>query len=264
MAYEIKVWNGGNPTYNRQRRIDVVRYIAIHYTADGTPHSHTALNSMKYFSGGNRDASAHLFIDDFDIYEFADPARWSCWHVGDGLGRYGITNQNSIGIEVVQNANAPFSAEEIRKLTWLVQKLMKEFNVPASRVVRHYDASRKSCPWYYTPAGAGGDKAWKALHATITGGASTATVIDTTTTAVFGGTYRCTVAELNVRDSPTLSGKVVASYARGETVTLDDWFKSADGYIWGRYTGVSSGKPRYVAVGRDTGKVEADDFLVRV
>nr|DAT75806.1 MAG TPA: lysin [Caudoviricetes sp.] len=84
------------------------------------------------------------------------------------------------------------------------------------------------------------------------------------TTEDFGGTYRCTVDTLNVRDAPGLSGSVVASYHKGQTVVLDDWYKSSDGYIWGRYIGATSGKERYVAVGRATGKPEADDYLVRV
>lgn len=78
----------------------------------------------------------------------------------------------------------------------------------------------------------------------------------------FGGRYRCTVFRLNVRSAPSLSGSVVASYGRGQTVVLDDWYKSADGYIWGRYTG-GSGKIRYIAVGRATGRPEADDYLVK-
>lgn len=262
MGYDIKVWNGGNPAYNRQARTDAPRYIAVHYTADGKPDSHTAYNSMLYFSRANRDASAHFFIDNYDIYEFADPARWSCWHVGDGHGAYGITNQNSIGIEVVQDGNAPFSDEEVRKLAWLVQRLMAQFGIPASRVVRHYDASRKACPWYYTPEGAGGDAAWRALHAAITGGAAPEPSGDAG--EGFGGTYRCTVDALNVRDAPGLSGSVVAQYGLGQTVVLDDWYVSADGFIWGRYTGASSGRLRYVAVGRATGKVEPDDYLVKV
>ena len=84
------------------------------------------------------------------------------------------------------------------------------------------------------------------------------------TTEGFGGTYRCTVDTLNVRDEPGLSGSVVAKYHEGQTVELDDWYKSSDGYVWGRYTGATSGKKRYVAVGRATGKPEADDYLVRV
>lgn len=83
------------------------------------------------------------------------------------------------------------------------------------------------------------------------------------TTEDFGGKYRCTVSVLNVRDAPSLGGNVVASYSGGQTVLLDDWYKIADGYVWGRYTSYS-GHTRCVAVGKATGKPEADDFLVLV
>lgn len=82
------------------------------------------------------------------------------------------------------------------------------------------------------------------------------------TTENFGGKYRCTASALNVRDAPSLGGNVVTSYSSGQTVVLDDWYKIADGYVWGRYTSYS-GHTRYVAVGKATGKPEADDFLVK-
>ena len=64
-------------------------------------------------------------------------------------------------------------------------------------------------------------------------------------------------------DAPGLGGTEVAHYSSGETVTLDNWYKIADGYVWGRYTGYS-GATRYIAVGKATGKPEADDYLVKV
>lgn len=82
---------------------------------------------------------------------------------------------------------------------------------------------------------------------------------------VFGGTYVCTVGTLNVRNAPSIQGtEIVAQYHYGQTVVLEDWYVSEDGYIWGRYIGQSSGKYRYVAVGRDTGKVEDDDYLKKI
>lgn len=80
----------------------------------------------------------------------------------------------------------------------------------------------------------------------------------------FGGLYRCMVNTLNVRDKPSLSGTVVAQYHIDEYVLLDDWYTKSDGYVWGRYIGQTSNKYRYVAVGRDTGKIEFDDYLIKM
>lgn len=78
----------------------------------------------------------------------------------------------------------------------------------------------------------------------------------------FGGVYTCMAPSLNVRTAPTVNSGTVASYSKGMTVTLDDWYKIADGYVWGRYTG-GSGNKRYVAVGKATGKVDANDYLIK-
>lgn len=78
----------------------------------------------------------------------------------------------------------------------------------------------------------------------------------------FGGTYRVVADSLNVRSLPSTTAQVVASYAKGQTVNLDNWYTVAEGYVWGRYTS-ASGKIRFVAIGRSTGKAESDDFLVK-
>jgi N-acetylmuramoyl-L-alanine amidase len=165
MSYSITNYHGN---YNITRRSSTIKYIVVHYTA-GTG---SAKNNCIYFSNGNRNASAHYFIDDNSIYEYADPKAYATWHCGDGNGKYGITNQNSIGIEVV-NTGGAFSKAEIDRLAWLVQKLMKQFNIPAANVVRHYDASRKQCPLYYVKNGS----AWTNLHAQITGGKVTGNAV---------------------------------------------------------------------------------------
>lgn len=83
-------------------------------------------------------------------------------------------------------------------------------------------------------------------------------------TTDFGGNYECKVQDLNVRDAPSLRGKVVAQYHYGEIVVLENWYTIDDGYVWGTYCGLQSGLPRYIAVGKATGKVEADDYLIKV
>lgn len=167
MTYQIERHHG---SYNISRRSTTVKYIVVHYTGSGTSAAGSALANCEYFAGGNRNASANYFVDDATICEYADPKMYCTWHVGDGHGKYGISNGNSIGIEVCQNGDKPYTDAETDRLAWLVQKLMADFSVPADRVVRHYDASRKACPYYYTPSGSGGNAAWNSLHARITSG----------------------------------------------------------------------------------------------
>lgn len=155
-------------SYNIQKRTTGVKYIVVHYTGSGTSKAGSARANCIYFSGGNRNASAHYFIDDSGIWEYANPSTYSCWHVGDGHGKYGITNQNSVGIEVC-SSGADYTTAEKKYLRQLVGYLMNRFGVPASRVVRHYDASRKCCPAPYAPNGSDPTgKKWNALHSYIT------------------------------------------------------------------------------------------------
>ena len=74
-------------------------------------------------------------------------------------------------------------------------------------------------------------------------------------TSVPAGRYVCVVGTLNVRDASTVSAHVVAQYHKGQTVTLDGACAVSDGCVWGRYTGATSGKKRYIAV-RTTGGTE--------
>lgn len=158
---------------NLVRRTQAVRNIVVHYTGAGSSKAGSANANCVYFGRAYRGASAHYFIDDSGIWEYADPGSWVAWHVGDGHGKYGITNANSVGIEVC-SSGADFTKAEQGYLRDLVRSLMQRFGVDAAHVVRHYDASRKACPRPYTPNG--GDptgKKWAALHSYITGGGAT-------------------------------------------------------------------------------------------
>lgn len=77
----------------------------------------------------------------------------------------------------------------------------------------------------------------------------------------FGGSYTCMVDTLNVRNAPRLSGGVVDHIYKGGKVTIEDTYYINDGYVWGTYT--DKGNRRYVAVGKHTGKAEANDYLIK-
>ena len=150
-----------NVTYKPNRSI---KHILIHYTATDA----SAKNNCKYFSGGNRNASADYFIDkDGSIFQFnADISNYYSWHCGDGRGKYGITNAASIGIEVVSSGEE-FTQAQKDSIRSLVLALMSDYNVPESNVVRHYDASRKHCPAPYCGSSEN-DRKWYELHSYIT------------------------------------------------------------------------------------------------
>ena len=249
MGYTIQTYHTGYNRFARSR--SAVRYIVVHYVGAGSSATGNALANCKYFAGGNRNASAHYFIDDGSIYECIDPASYGAWHVGDGHGAYGITNTNSIGIEVCNNGGA-FTSAEIDRLTWLVQKLMGEYGVPASRVVRHYDASRKQCPAYY----ASNSSAWNSLHAQITGGSvsgstsSDGNLGDTSWTGVL------MLSEMQRQLGTTVDGKVSnQSYYIRHTVL---WRVCSD--CFDGSTTASNGSQMVTALQRKVGAT-ADGFM---
>lgn len=118
-------------------------YIVVHDTGN-TSAGADGLAHYRYFNGGNRKASAHYFVDDKRIVETVETANAS-WHCGDGHGRYGITNSNSIGVEICVNSDGSYD-KALDNARLLVRFLMDYYKIPLERVVRHYDASRKLCP----------------------------------------------------------------------------------------------------------------------
>ena len=130
--------------YNRSRRTGKIQYIVIHDTGN-TARGADARRNFEYFNSGNRDASADFFVDDKEIYQVNDYDKYYTWHCGDGGGKYGISNGNSVGIEICVNADGDYKRAFENAVT-LIRQLMRELDITPERVVRHYDASRKNCP----------------------------------------------------------------------------------------------------------------------
>lgn len=130
-------------SYNySSRNGDSVKYIILHYTGNK---GDTAKNNVDYFYNGDRSASAHYFVDDTSIWQSVEEYN-AAWSVGDGTGLYGITNRNSINIEMCCNSNGVISETTENNALELVKYLQKKYNLSNNSVVRHYDASHKICP----------------------------------------------------------------------------------------------------------------------
>lgn len=120
-----------------------ILYLVIHDTGN-TGIGANALNHKNYVGTNSRKASAHYFVDDHSIVQFVGDS-FAAHAVGDGHGRYGITNENSLNVEMCINSDGDY-AKTYKNTVELAKNLMKKFNISIDRVVRHYDASRKNCP----------------------------------------------------------------------------------------------------------------------
>ena len=133
--------------YNRtelSRTKEDIQYIVIHDTANKR-FGADARNHYNFFNSGNQESSADFFVDDGEILQVNDYYKYYTWHCGDGQGQHGITNQNSIGIEICVNRGGIYQ-HAVENTTALVKRLMEELDIDADHVVRHYDASYKCCP----------------------------------------------------------------------------------------------------------------------
>ncbi|POO88690.1 hypothetical protein C1H57_24640 [Clostridium sp. 2-1] len=130
-------------SYNRSVRSSMPIYIVIHDTGDPGA---SAQNEHDYFAGGDRNASADFFIDSDSIIQIIDTDTYYSWHCGDGRGEYGITNSNSLGIEMCLEVDGKPSEDTVMNTVDLTRYLMNKYDIGINNVVRHYDASRKICP----------------------------------------------------------------------------------------------------------------------
>lgn len=131
--------------YNRSNRGGTpIKYIVVHDTGNPSRGANATAH-YNYFNGGDRSSSADFFVDDTQVLCANDYYKFYTWHCGDGRGKYGITNRNSVGIEFCINVDSDRD-KTLERTAQLVRELMQQLNIPIDRVVRHYDASRKNCP----------------------------------------------------------------------------------------------------------------------
>ncbi|MGX7195431.1 N-acetylmuramoyl-L-alanine amidase [Enterococcus olivae] len=244
------------------------QYIVIHDVGAVS----SARNNALYFGGGNRRASAHYFVDDKETVQVVEEYN-GAWHVGDGGGRYGIHNSNSIGIEQCLQPNKTISEATRKHTLELTKHLMAKYNIPASRVVRHYDASRKICPRAWSPNNWAN---WLRFKSDVLGNVATVkppkTEVKTETkTKPKYKEEKFTVQQvtdvsLNIRTEPNTSSRVVRTLKPGTKFTpslivrngekVNDyttWCKHPEGWVSMAYT-------TPVKVAKATKKLKGEDL----
>ncbi len=144
MDVKTKLANKTNYTNGRNSPI---KYIVTHFTANN---GDTAMGNCNYFQGANRNASAHYFVDENEIYQSVKDSD-TAWHCGASKYYHpDCRNGNSIGIELCSridsNEKYYFKNPTVSNAVHLVKQLMRKYSITADRILRHYDVTRKVCP----------------------------------------------------------------------------------------------------------------------
>lgn len=159
MSYKLKKKYANKNNYGAKRSASNIKYIVIHYTAnDGD----TDEGNANYFASRIIKASAHYFVDDDSVTQSV-PDNYVAWSVGGskysnckttGGGKYytKCTNSNSISIELCdtkKDGKIYPTKKTIDNAIELTRKLMKQYNIPSTNVIRHFDVTGKTCPAYW-------------------------------------------------------------------------------------------------------------------
>lgn len=118
-------------------------YVVIHET-DNWSKGAGAKAHATAMKNGNLAGTVHYYVDSTSIYQTLDH-KDGAYAVGDGGGKYGITNRNSINIEICVNPESDYY-KAVDKAEQLAASLLKQYGWGVDRLKRHYDASRKHCP----------------------------------------------------------------------------------------------------------------------
>lgn len=118
-------------------------YVVIHETDNWSKGANARAHALA-MKNGNLAGTVHYYVDSSEIYQTLEHSD-GAWAVGDGKGKYGITNRNSINIEICVNPETDYY-KAVDKAEQLAAYLLKQYGWDTSHLKRHYDASRKHCP----------------------------------------------------------------------------------------------------------------------
>lgn len=123
------------------------KYIVIHET-DNFKKGAGALRHADAQSKDNLSTSVHFYCGSDGVYQAAELDK-CVWAVGKTYKTQrpimDATNYNTINIEICVNEDGDYAVARQNAIE-LTKYLMGELNIPADRVIRHYDAKGKYCP----------------------------------------------------------------------------------------------------------------------
>ncbi len=131
-----------SPNFDQRRPVLIV----LHFTDDDS--AQQALQTLRTHNSGGPVSSHYLIGNNGHIYQLVDDSQ-RAWHAG--AGRWGtITDVNSasIGIELDNNGDSPFSQVQIDSLLRLLADLTDRLRIPRTQIIGHEDLApgRKDDP----------------------------------------------------------------------------------------------------------------------
>lgn len=256
---------GTHGLYNTNR---TPKYLVIHYTAGVTSKKGSARSTASWFANPKAGGTADFIVDDAEMVQYnPDPTKYACWAVGGsaygnkGGSLHGVaTNMNCVSIEICStnktgkvtnpnDANWYFTDAALENAAKLARYLMQKYNIPISRVIRHYDVTGKHCPgikgWN---AESGSEEKWKTFKVQLSAEAGWISLNSKYGHKVSGGStpakpseskdikWTVTVPDLRIRKGPGTNYEWTGEYTGKGTFTIveqkNGWGRLKSGAGW--------------------------------
>jgi hypothetical protein len=113
-----------------------IKYIILHSTE--TARAADAQRVIRSWSNrGLRHPGAQFVVDrDGVVYCTADPA-YGTSHVDEHRTKFGVNNDNSVGIEMVRTGDQDYTAEQMQSISCLVSYLQQRYSVDDAHIYGH-------------------------------------------------------------------------------------------------------------------------------
>jgi N-acetylmuramoyl-L-alanine amidase len=214
-------------------------FITVHNTYNDA----SAENEISYMVGNSNKVSYHIAVDDKEAVQ-GIPFERNAWHARDGVDGNG--NRKSIGIEICYSKSGGsryYKAEDNAVI--IVAQLMKQFNIPISKVKTHKFWSGKDCPHRMLGEGRLDQFMAKVEKAYKGGGTGGNVEIGDYTTSTFElgdttkviGNVVINATDVNMRFGPATSHPVACqSKVKGDDFNVyavdGDWLKTKYGWVY--------------------------------
>ncbi len=195
-------------------------FITVHNTYNDA----TAENEVSYMIRNDNQVSFHIAVDDKEAVQ-GIPLERNAWHAGDGNGN---GNRKSIGVEIcysLSGGDRYYKAED--NVAIVVAQLMKQYNIPISKVRTHQSWSGKHCPHRMLAEGRW-DRFIERVQNAYSGGSNNVAPTPTPPSSSGTGIAYIEGNNVNLRKGPGTGYGVIRQLGKGEPYQV---FGESNGWL---------------------------------